>query len=89
MVVKQQSINDIDCSNSNQQTSSKDPSNLSLSINNQNSVLKESEFQIQENTALNEIVVDRQDLDFCENSLNDLLEKISQPLVKIMKNLLE
>jgi hypothetical protein len=81
MTVKQQSINNIDCSNSNQQTSPKDTSNLSLSIDNQNSVLKESEFQIQEKNALNEIVVDRQDLDFCEDSLNDLLEKISQPLL--------
>jgi hypothetical protein len=81
MTVKQQSINNIDCSNSNQQTSPKDTSNLSLSIDNQNSVLKVSEFQIQEKTALNEIVVDRQDLDFCEDSLNDLLEKISQPLL--------
>jgi hypothetical protein len=30
MIVKQQSINDIDCSNSNQQTSSKDPSKISV-----------------------------------------------------------
>lgn len=82
MTVKQQSINDIDCSNSNQQTSSKDTSSFNnLSIENQNGVFKESEFQIQENTVLNEILVDRQGLDFCEDSLNDLLEKISQPLI--------